>query len=38
MRRFAIKTVRALIRVANQILRTDLPMEMWLDEPFEERK
>jgi len=38
MRKFTIRTVRAVIRVVNQILRTDLPMDMWLDEPFEDRR
>jgi hypothetical protein len=39
MYKITIRLLRALARIFDQVLKTDLPMDMWLDSaPFEVRR
>lgn len=39
MGKTTIRLIRAIGRIIDQVLKTDLPMDIWLDSaPFEDRK
>jgi hypothetical protein len=39
MRHITIRIIRSLLRIADEVLKTDLPMDIWLDStPFEARR